>query len=138
MFANEFMRTSNGMKSLEKAGLPQDFDTLFAILNDNFINNYIEKYSELAEIYGGKTKEAHIADLEDLLKFALAGKRFQAVTRLSERLEKLKGWDKQGTGNEIVVDLKLSKSDEGTAIALEQPDTRENKVLNHFKKEGLL
>ena len=139
-FANSFMQTNNGLKSLEFAGLPQNYDTLFKLLNDNFVNDYIEKYSELAEIYEGNSKDGHIADLEKLFKSAVATKNFQAVSRLSERIEKLKGWDKTETNGELIVDLKLGgdTTDIRKSIDLEPSDIRENKVLEHFKKEGLL
>ena len=44
-FANAFMQTSNGLLSLELAGLPKNYETLRKLLNDNFINSYIEENS---------------------------------------------------------------------------------------------
>lgn len=160
-FANAFMQTSNGLLSLELAGLPKNYETLRKLLNDNFINSYIEENMELAEIYRGNSRDAHIAKLEKLFdettgttestiyKFTKDGfletrKGFftspSEAAKLSERIEKLKGWDKQGQNNNIVVDLKLSKDTDPTAkaVELEEGQDRENKVLEHFKKEGLL
>lgn len=144
IFAECFMEYADGIMALEAAGLSVDYATLYKLLNDNFVNNYIEEYQELAEIFKAKTKDAHIAKLEKLFeeitRYPGADKNYNAAARLSERLEKLKGWDKQENGDKIIVDLKLSKDTDNKAepISLETSDTRENKVLNHFKKEGLL
>ena len=160
-FSNMFMQTNDGLLSLKFAGLPENYETLRKLLNDDFVNNYIEENIELAEIYRGNTRDAHIAKLEKLFdettgtaestiyKFDKDGflnmkKGFftspSEAAKLSERIEKLKGWDKQGQNDNIVVDLKLSKDTDPTAkaVELEEEQDRENKVLEHFKKEGLL
>lgn len=160
-FADAFMETSDGFLSLTVAELPANYETLFKMLNDDFVNSYIEKYEELAEIYKGKSKAAHIAKLEKLFDETTGSKdstvykfdkdgflrtktgKFTSpseAAKLSERIEKLKGWDKQESGNEIIVDLKLSKDidSDAKAVELESSEDREDKVLRHFKKEGLL
>lgn len=160
-FANMFMQTNDGLLSLKFAGLPENYETLRKLLNDNFVNSYIDENIELAEIYRGNSRDAHIAKLEKLFdettgtaestiyKFTKDGfletrKGFftspSEAAKLSERIEKLKGWDKQGQNNNIVVDLKLSKDVDGDRepVNLEEGQDRESKVLNHFKKEGLL
>ena len=160
-FSNMFMQTNDGLLSLKFAGLPENYETLRKLLNDDFVNNYIEENIELAEIYRGNTRDAHIAKLEKLFdettgtaestiyKFTKDGfletrKGFftspSEAAKLSERIEKLKGWDKQGNNNNIIVDLKLSKDVDGERepVTLEEGQDREDKVLNHFRKEGLL
>lgn len=160
-FSNMFMQTNDGLLSLKFAGLPENYETLRKLLNDDFVNNYIEENIELAEIYRGNTRDAHIAKLEKLFdettgtaestiyKFTKDGfletrKGFftspSEAAKLSERIEKLKGWDKQGNNDNIIVDLKLSKDVDGERelVTLEEGQDREDKVLNHFRKEGLL
>lgn len=160
-FSNAFMETADGFKALKEIGESENFELLHKILTDKFVNNYIEKYSELLEVARGKTKEAHIAKVEKLFnqasgneestifKFTKDGKvvektgnfiNYAGAAKLSDELYKLKNWEKDGDGNNIVVDLELGKiADENIKSAeIETPEERDEKTLNHFKAEGLL
>lgn len=158
-FAISFMEQGGGFKALENAGLPQDYDLLFKLLNDDFVNDYIEKYVDLVEIAKGNAKEAHIAALEKvfkqttgeeestIFKFTRDGDFVQRTgkfvrpadaSRLSERIEKMKGWDKTAGKNFIDVDLQLGINEVSTLEEEETAEERDEKVFNHFKSEALL
>lgn len=139
-FAVAFAETGNGFHAMECAGLPKDYDTFFKLATDKQIEKFIDKYAELVELAKGRTKEAHIAKLEmmfDEVAESLENKNYHAAARLSERIEKLKGWDKQGTGNMIEIDLRLG-DDKPVSEQEETQEEQEEKVFNHFKKDGLL
>lgn len=140
-FAVAFAETGNGFRALESAGLPRDYDILYKLATDKQIEKFIDKYAELVELAKGRTREAHIAKLEEMFdevaESAPLKKNYHAAARLSERIEKLKGWDKTGTNSIIDIDLQLG-TDSPTLEHEETEEEQEEKVLNHFRKDGLL
>ncbi len=141
-FAVAFAETGNGFRALEYAGLPRDYDILFKLTTDKQIEKFIDKYAELVELAKGRTREAHIAKLEEMFDEVAEApesekKNYHAAARLSERIEKLKGWDKTGANNMIEIDLQLG-ADKPIMEHEETQEEQEEKVLNHFRKDGLL
>lgn len=140
-FAVAFAETGNGFRALESAGLPKDYDILYKLATDKQIEKFIDKYAELVELAKGRTREAHIAKLEEMFdevaESAPLKKNYHAAARLSERIEKLKGWDKTGANSIIDIDLQLG-TDSPTLEHEETEEEQEEKVLNHFRKDGLL
>lgn len=141
LFAVNFAETGDGFKAMELAGLDKDYDLLFKLATDDKIAKLLDKYSELVELAKGRTREAHIAKLEEMFDEVVGyegkNKNYHAAARLSERIEKLKGWDKSGANNIIDIDLQLGL-DTPNMEHEETEEEQEEKVLNHFKKDGLL
>lgn len=155
-FANAFMQTGAGFEALKMCGLPEDYKVLYKLLNDDYINEYVTENMELVEIATGETREAHIATLEKLFRIATGTEEAETIrivngektivkaksfsisdaTRVSERIEKLKGWDKQSPENQIDIDLQLGI--ESQEASIEPEEARDDKVANHFKKAGLI
>lgn len=155
-FANAFMKTGAGFEALKMCELPEDYGILYKLLNDDYVNEYVTNNMELVEIATGKTREAHVAALEKLFRIATGTEEAEEIkivngtkttvktkslsiseaTRVSERIEKLKGWDKQSPENQIDIDLQLGIEAQETSI--EPEEQRDNKVADHFKKAGLI
>ncbi|WP_461811348.1 hypothetical protein [Faecalimonas sp.] len=149
IFANVFYLSQDGYKALEAAKIPKSLDNLQKLLSDKSLSKYIDKYSEVMEIMEGRTKEAHIAKLEELFDKA-AGKKplndwdskkdqvkkidFKAAVSLSERIESIKDWGR--TGNDIEIELELG-SNMNDAIT-ETEEKRDSKVEAHLRKEGVM
>lgn len=158
-FANAFMEHGAGFKALTITGLPEDFDILFKLLSDDYVNDYVEKYAEVAEVALGNARDAHIAQLEKVFKqvtgetestvfkftkdgefVSKTGKfvRPTEAARLSERIEKMKGWDKTSGQDIIDIDLQLGEEIKENAGSTEEQEKRDIKVQEHFKRAGLL
>ena len=135
IFANAFYLTQDGKKALELAGLPNDLDTLQKLLTDKSLAKYLENYGEFIEILEGRTKDAHINKLESLFDIECQRKKSLQAVRLSERIEKLKGWDKEDIDrSNITIDLQL-----GTDTAEgEEEQERTSKVERYLKLDGVL
>lgn len=150
IFANTFYITQDGYKALEQAGIEPSLDNLQKLLSDKSLGKYIDKYSEVLEVMTARTKEAHIARIEELFDKA-TGKsvmndwekdedyrikkiNFGAAIRLSERLEVLKDWTH--SGNNIDVDLNLGTS--FNTEEHEEQEERDNRVEAHFKKDNVI
>lgn len=149
IFANSFYIYQDGFRALEAAKIPKSLDNLQKLLSDKRLAKYLDKYSDVLEILEGRTKEAHIAKLEELFDKA-AGKKaindwdkkkdqqrkinYKAAVSLSERIEAMKDWGR--TGNDIEVELNL-----GSSMSHEIEETEEErdlKVEAHLRKEGVM
>lgn len=135
IFANAFYLTQDGKKALELAGLPNDLDTLQKLLTDESLAKYLENYGEFIEILEARTKDAHINKLEDLFDIECQRKKSLQAVRLSERIEKLKGWDKEDIDrSNIQIDLQLG----GQLENKETEEERADKVERYLKLDGVI
>ncbi len=150
IFANVFYLSQDGYRALEAAKIPKSLDNLQKLLSDKSLSKYIDKYSEIMEIMEGRTKEAHVAKLEELFDKA-AGKKplnewakkkdqikkidFKAAVSLSERIEAIKDWGR--VGNDIEVELNLGSTMADTEVT-ETGEERDLKVEAHLRKEGVM
>lgn len=156
-FANSFIKFEDGFRALKDAGLPEDLEVLQALLNDKFINDYVDKCYDLIEIAEGKTKTAHLAKLHELFEKSIGKLEttltkvtakgevikdtdyhidYTAAAKLSENIQKLAGWGSDTGDRNIDIDLQLGDTEAGEET--EREEERENKTFQHFRKEGLL
>lgn len=159
-FANAFMICQDGLEALKAAGLENSIPLMQQLVTDKWIEKYIDKNIEAVLYILGRTKAGHVARLQKLFdkatgrekmkigKFTSKGKyvekedffiNFSAAVAISDRISKLEDWEALGEDVEVTVDLKITddtyKSDEEAEKATE---TRDDKVEQHFKEEGLL
>lgn len=135
IFANSFYLTQDGRHALETAGIETTLDNLQKLLSDEIIIEYIEKYSDVIELLEGTTKEAHTAKLEQLFNLEVERKKSISAVKLSERIEKLKGWDKEETDRaNIEIDLQLGDNKETEETEKE----RTERVSRFLKVDGVL
>lgn len=135
IFANAFYLSQDGKKALELAGLKPSIENLQKLLSDETLADYIDKYSEYIEFFEGRTKDAHVNKLEDLFDMEVNRKKSLQAVRLSERIEKLKGWDKESTDRtNIQIDLQLGDNQPNKETEAE----RTEKVERFLKMDGVL
>lgn len=161
MFADAFMICQNGKKAMEAAGIEWDIETMQTLMLDRELAEYIDGNIETVQYMLGRTKAGHLAKLEDLFDKATGMKKskitgftkdghyvehegfytdYRGASTLSKRIGELQDWEVTDGNNQIDIDLKISddlfKSDNE---AIEQENnTRDERVLNHLKSEGVL
>lgn len=159
-FANAFLICQDGLTALKSAGLEENIPTMQQLVTDKWIEKYIDENIEAVQYILGKTKIGHVARLQALFDMATGRKQskvwkftkdgdyvekegnfinYSAAAALSDRISKLEDWEALGENVEVTVDLKITedtyKSEEEAEKATE---TRDSKVEQHFKQEGLL
>lgn len=161
LFADSFLICQDGMKALKAAGLEESIPMMQYVVLDEEIGEYVDRYKETVDLIQGRTKAGHTAKLEKLFKIATGEEEQETVTydengkaivfktraihfaaagSLSDRIVKLREWDKVGDNVKIEVDLQIDdnlyKPDDEDLE--EQEQERDTKVENHLKAEGLL
>lgn len=135
IFANSFYLTQDGRYALKTAGINVSLDNLQKLLSDEIIIKYIDKYSDIIELLEGTTKEAHTAKLEQLFNLEVERKKSVSAVKLSERIEKLKGWDREERDRaNIEIDLQLGDNKE----TKETEEERTERVSRFLKVDGVL
>lgn len=159
------MICKNGRQALEAVGIEFDIKTMQALLLDKELSEYIDNNIATVQYMLGRDKSGHIAKLEKLFDQAAGIEKtkvynfsartgayteregyftdFKGAVALSKRIGELQEWETTGGESRIDVDLKISddlfkSDDEATDEANSDTVSRDEKVLNHLKNEGVL
>lgn len=151
-FISSFLVCKNGMKAMQAAGIPFDLKLMHKLMSSKKINKQIEEHLEMVDFMLGRDKMGHLAIMQGLFEQAAGledtkiykitnngliektGKfvDFKAAVQISERMESLAGWDKQGGNNNIEVSLELGEKEE------DKQEQRDNKTKKHLQVEGVV
>jgi hypothetical protein len=151
-FISSFLVCKNGLKAMQAAGIPFDLKLMHKLMSSKKINKQIEEHLEMVDFMLGRDKMGHLAIMQGLFEQAAGledtkiykitnngliektGKfvDFKAAVQLSQRIETLAGWDKQGGTNNIEVSLELGEKTE------DKQEQRDDKTKKFLQVEGVV